>query len=70
MNHGNFAGEVIVGEDEAANTRDAGDAGGKISGEAVVREVEVLEVGPRGEVEGGGKAVVVEAEKPEASEAS
>ena len=59
-----------MGEDEAADTAEAGHAGGKFSGEAVVREVEVLQVGPIREVDGGGEAVVVEAEQPEPREPS
>lgn len=59
-----------MGEDEAPDATDAGHASGEFSGEAVVREVEVLEVGPGREVDNRGEAVVVEAKKPELREAS
>lgn len=41
---------------------EVGDSGGEFAGEAVVGEVEVLEIGPGGEAGGGGEAVMVEAE--------
>lgn len=47
---------------------EAGDSGWKGSVEAVVGEVQVVEVVPRGEVEGGGEAVAVEVEELEVGE--
>ena len=52
-----------MGNDEVAETMEAGYAGGEFSCKVVVREVEVLQVGPRREVDGGGEAIVVEAEE-------
>ena len=59
-----------MGEDKAVDTAEARHAGGKFSSEAVIREVEVLQVGPVREVDGRGEAVVVEAEHPEPREPS
>lgn len=42
----NLAGEVIVGEFEPPKATETGYSGGKHTGEAVVREIEVFEVGP------------------------
>ena len=56
-----------MGEDDAA---EAGPAGGEFSGEAVVREIEVLQVGPIKEVDSEGEAIVVESEQPESREPS
>lgn len=66
-----FAGELVVGEVEAAEAAEVGDSVWEFSGEEVVGEVEVLELWPRGEVlGGGGEAVVVEAEEAEVGEES
>ena len=59
-----------MGNDKVEETMEAGHTCGEFSYKLVVREVEVLQAGLRREVDGGGVAIVVEAEelKPEPRE--
>ena len=69
LSDGDFAGEFVVGEVEAQKAAEVGNSGREFAVEEVVGEVEMLEVGPGGEVVGDGReAVVVEAEVGETSQ--
>ena len=67
-----LAGERIMREVEKPEATEIGYSYGEYSGEAVVGEVEVLEVWPRGEIQSRRrrKKVVVKAEVSEMSESS